>query len=224
MKRRSTTVAALLAAGLAGTLAFGGAAFAAWSGSGNSGAVAAVGRGPARRRDPRGEQRLHVDRHRLLAREHAEQRRRGRRLRGEVLRRLDERAASVGVGCAGTLATLTCTETGVPDGHWYYTVTPTIGTKWVGAAGPAGPTVTVDTTAPATATLTALPATIRNGQGLTGSGTDAGSGVASIVYRYVRGARRALRRRSSEPEPWRRASRSPGRTNPPTAPTASSPG
>ncbi len=48
-------------------------------------------------------------------------------------------------------------------------------------------TVTVDNTAPSSATLDALPGAIRNGQDLTGSGADAGSGVASLSYYYCAG-------------------------------------
>ena len=48
-------------------------------------------------------------------------------------------------------------------------------------------TVTVDNTAPSSATLDALPGAIRNGQALTGSGADADSGVASLTYYYCAG-------------------------------------
>ena len=48
-------------------------------------------------------------------------------------------------------------------------------------------TVTVDNTAPSAATLDALPAAIRNGQELTGSGADATSGVDSLTYLYCAG-------------------------------------
>ncbi len=49
-------------------------------------------------------------------------------------------------------------------------------------------TVTVDNTAPSSATLDALPGAIRNGQQLTGSGSDATSGVESLSYLYCAGA------------------------------------
>jgi Bacterial Ig-like domain/Chitobiase/beta-hexosaminidase C-terminal domain len=52
----------------------------------------------------------------------------------------------------------------------------------------AGTVIRIDKTIPSAATLAALPATIRNGQGLTGSGADALSGVASISYLYCSGA------------------------------------
>ncbi len=48
-------------------------------------------------------------------------------------------------------------------------------------------TVTVDNTAPSSATLDALPSAIRTGQALAGSGSDAGSGVASVSYYYCAG-------------------------------------
>ena len=45
-------------------------------------------------------------------------------------------------------------------------------------------TVTVDNTAPSSATLDTLPDAIRDGQQLTGSAADAGSGVDSLTYLY----------------------------------------
>jgi hypothetical protein len=48
-------------------------------------------------------------------------------------------------------------------------------------------TVTVDNTAPSSATLDALAAAIRNGQQLTGSAADAGSGVDSLTYLFCEG-------------------------------------
>src|SRR5829696_4951601 len=48
-------------------------------------------------------------------------------------------------------------------------------------------TVTVDNTAPSSAILDALPGAIRDGLGLTGSGADDGSGVASLSYYYCAG-------------------------------------
>ena len=48
-------------------------------------------------------------------------------------------------------------------------------------------TVTVDNTAPSSATLDTLPDAVRNGQQLTGSAADAGSGVDSLTYLYCEG-------------------------------------
>ena len=47
--------------------------------------------------------------------------------------------------------------------------------------------IRIDATDPSSATLDALPGAIRNGQELTGSGADAGSGVDSITYLYCSG-------------------------------------
>jgi hypothetical protein len=52
----------------------------------------------------------------------------------------------------------------------------------------AGTQVRIDKTSPSAAVLDPLPATIRNGQVLTGSGSDALSGVGSIAYYYCLGS------------------------------------
>ena len=53
----------------------------------------------------------------------------------------------------------------------------------------AGTQIRIDKTAPASATLDALPASIRNGQALTGSSADGGpSGIASVAYYRCAGA------------------------------------
>jgi hypothetical protein len=52
----------------------------------------------------------------------------------------------------------------------------------------AGTQIRIDKTAPSSAVLNALPAAIRNGQVLTGSGADALSGVASLSYLYCAGS------------------------------------
>ncbi len=96
-------------------------------------------------------------------------------------------ARVVGAGCAGLVAGPGCTETGVPDGWWRYTVAAAHGANWVGAEGVASATVAVDTTAPTGTALGAVPASVRNGQILTGTATDAVSGIASVAYRYCAG-------------------------------------
>lgn len=65
---------------------------------------------------------------------------------GYVIRRYNV-TTGVGVGaangCSGTLAVLTCTETGVAAGSWQYTVTPAAGTNWRGPEGPKSAVVVV---------------------------------------------------------------------------------
>ncbi len=53
--------------------------------------------------------------------------------------------------CAGTLTALTCTEDDVPEGHWVYSVTPTLATHWRGPESVRSSPVWVDTTPPVNA-------------------------------------------------------------------------
>jgi hypothetical protein len=84
---------------------------------------------------------------------------------------------------------LSCVDSGVPAGAWYYTDTPRLaGSSWVGAESPRSavvyadstpPTVTVTAVTPAAGTTgyqTASPVTVSL------SASDTGSGVASITY------------------------------------------
>jgi hypothetical protein len=41
-------------------------------------------------------------------------------------------AQTILTGCAGTIAELSCTETGMPPGSWEYTVTPLLADSWRG--------------------------------------------------------------------------------------------
>jgi hypothetical protein len=50
---------------------------------------------------------------------------------------------AVGSGCSGVVGATSCTETGAPDGTWYYTVTPALHT-WRGAPSTPGTAVTVE--------------------------------------------------------------------------------
>ena len=82
-------------------------------------------------------------------------------------------AQTTTAGCAGRISALTCTEVGLPDGRWVYTVTPAIGTHWTGAASPMSVPVTTDSTAPTNVVTT---------QVLTGNAAESG---ATIFYRGV---------------------------------------
>lgn len=97
--------------------------------------------------------------------------------------------------CTITSGTVSCQETGVPNGTWVYTDTPAIsGTNWTGAESGESPSVTVDTTTPA-ASAPGVAAGVTYGSGptwvdnetvtLTDSPTDSGGGgVASVAYYY----------------------------------------
>lgn len=72
---------------------------------------------------------------------------------GYAVRRYDSSSGvsyPVGTGCAGTVAGTGCTETGVPDGGWKYTVRP-VYAGWSGSESAASGAVTVFTVAAATA-------------------------------------------------------------------------
>ena len=96
--------------------------------------------------------------------------------------------ATIAADCAGTIAALTCLESGVPAGQWTYTVTPKH-SGWTGAEGPASAVVTVAapslTLAPAT--ITALPSVLTGsidsfvtGETVTWRLDDPGSGTALV--------------------------------------------
>jgi len=76
-------------------------------------------------------------------------------------------------GCAGTITATTCTETGVPDGLYTYTVTP-LYNNWTGPQSAHSATVRSDGTAPTTTAIT------RNA----GSGGSSVNGF-TIYYRGV---------------------------------------
>ncbi len=123
----------------------------------------------------------------------------GQAVDGYVVKRYDSSTFLVQTilsACTGTITALTCVESSVPAGSWKYTVTPKIGTNWLGAESSMSGTVTVtppDTTAPANAiTLSSVTGgAYKSGTNvyyrgaaigsftLTNAVTDAGSGPAS---------------------------------------------
>jgi hypothetical protein len=71
-------------------------------------------------------------------------------------------AQTVGSGCAGTITTLSCTESSVSAGSWTYTVTPSLH-SWSGSESPRSASATVQSPAlgvTSATTLTSLPATV----------------------------------------------------------------
>ncbi|MFZ1996380.1 MAG: hypothetical protein WAU75_19870, partial [Solirubrobacteraceae bacterium] len=71
-------------------------------------------------------------------------------------------AQTVGSGCSGTIAVLSCTESAVPAGTWTYTVTPLL-YSWLGTESAASAAVTVEApglSITSATTVTSLPATV----------------------------------------------------------------
>jgi len=88
---------------------------------------------------------------------------------------------AVAAGCAGLISVLSCTENGLADGRWVYSVTPVIGTHWTGAVSPMSTAVTIDTTPPSAGSISYLDG-YQPGQSVTvtvTTGTDTGSGIAT---------------------------------------------
>ncbi|MGY3567876.1 OmpL47-type beta-barrel domain-containing protein [Sinomonas sp. RB5] len=91
-------------------------------------------------------------------------------------------------GCAGILVAASCTEGSVPDGTWYYTVTPVLG-NWAGPESSRSAAALADATAP---TVSAAVSPTPNAAGynsispvavtLTAQDNPGGSGVASVSY------------------------------------------
>lgn len=95
---------------------------------------------------------------------------------------------AAGGGCAGTVSSLGCIEQSVPDGTWYYTVTPVIA-LWTGTESARSAAVAIDTTPPAASVTSISPAP--NGAGFNSTSPvtvnlaaadPGGSDVASISY------------------------------------------
>jgi hypothetical protein len=89
----------------------------------------------------------------------------GMAVAGYTVRRYDAGTLSlqtIGAGCSGAIAALTCTEAAVPPGSWRYTITPNQG-QWIGTEGAKSAAATVASpslTWTASTTITSLPATL----------------------------------------------------------------
>jgi hypothetical protein len=95
---------------------------------------------------------------------------------------------AAGGGCAGTVSALSCVEQSVPDGTWYYAVTPVI-SLWTGTESARSAGVVIDTAPPIISVTSISPTPNSLGYNNTSpvtvnlSATDTGgSGVASIKY------------------------------------------
>lgn len=118
----------------------------------------------------------------------------GRNLTSYRIRRYDSASATTPVAsfdctASGSSSTVTCTESGIPAGAWYFTDSPRIaGTEWSGAESSKSSLVATDTTPPAVSVSSISPAPNANGFNNTSpvsvnlSATDSGAGVASITY------------------------------------------
>jgi hypothetical protein len=91
-------------------------------------------------------------------------------------------------GCAGTISALTCNESSVPDGTWYYGVTPKIA-LWAGAEG-VRRSVFVDTTAPSGGSISYSNGYVTNTSVTVtfSAGTDGGSGINAATSQLQRAA------------------------------------
>jgi hypothetical protein len=89
----------------------------------------------------------------------------GSNVAGYVVSRYDNNTDALqttGSGCNGVVTALTCAETLVPAGDWYYTITP-VKQNWIGDEGPASNDVTIDPSSfvfTSATNLTALPKTL----------------------------------------------------------------
>jgi hypothetical protein len=93
----------------------------------------------------------------------------GRQVTGYLLKRYDAPSGGAAVAaaqgtCAATVGALSCAETGVPDGTWYYTTTPVLG-AWLGAESARSAPVTVvsDAVVPTVTSIVRAGASPNNG-------------------------------------------------------------
>ena len=84
---------------------------------------------------------------------------------GYIVKRYDASTLAlqtIGAGCSGTIAALTCTEAAVPAGSWKYAIAPSQG-MWIGTEGAKSATATVASPTFAwtsSTTITSLPASL----------------------------------------------------------------
>jgi hypothetical protein len=79
-------------------------------------------------------------------------------------------------GCSGTITATTCTEAGVPEGQWQYTVTPVFATNWQGHESARSEKLVIDTTGPVhSLSLTAATGAYLSGSTVYYKGNVAGS-------------------------------------------------
>lgn len=102
---------------------------------------------------------------------------------------------TVSASCAGIVAGTSCSESGVPNGTWRYSVIPRQ-QAWAGAESPLGDPVIVDTTAPTVAlSFPAAGGTYTNASwnagcssAICGTAADVGSAVSSVAVSIRQGA------------------------------------
>lgn len=102
---------------------------------------------------------------------------------------------AVGPSCAGIVAGTSCSETGVPDGSWRFSVSPRQ-QAWAGAESPLSDPVVVDTIAPTIAiTFPAAGGSYTNASwnagcasGVCGTAADVGSAVSSVAVSIRQGS------------------------------------
>jgi hypothetical protein len=98
-----------------------------------------------------------------------------------------------GAGCAGLItgvgATISCTETAVPDGNWQYAVTPAVG-SWRGVQSAKSAAIQTDATAPIVTLTSPLNGAATNSAtpGLSGTAGVAPGDLATITVKIYNGA------------------------------------
>jgi hypothetical protein len=97
-----------------------------------------------------------------------------------------------GAGCAGLItgigATISCTETAVPDGNWQYAITPVVG-SWRGAESAKSAAIQTDATAPAVTLTSPFNGALTNisGPSLSGAAGVASGDLSTITVKIYNG-------------------------------------